>query len=111
ERLLADAQKAILGMPGPDAWSGATFQLETIAQRERDAGDWGLAGFTAKNMIEHDGNYAGGYYAMALVAGHSKDTAAESKLFDKARRLWSKADADLAELAAMGKDSAAQAAH
>jgi tetratricopeptide (TPR) repeat protein len=112
ERLLADAQKAILSMPGPDAWSSATFQLETIAQRARDAGDWELAGFTAKNMIEHDGNYAGGYYAMGLVAGHSKDIAAKSKLFEKARRLWSKADADLAELAAIGnKGASVQAAH
>jgi hypothetical protein len=105
-------QKSILAMPGPDAWSGATFQLETLAQGARSAGDWELAGFTAKNMIEHNGNYAGGYYAMALVARHSKDTAAESKLFEKARRLWAKADTDLAELAAMGNQGAtAQAAH
>jgi len=102
EGLLAEAQKAILSMPGPDAWSSATFQLETIAQRARDAGDWELAGVTAKNMIEHNSSYAGGYYAMALVAAHSKDSTAESKLLGRARKLWAKADADLPELAAMG---------
>jgi tetratricopeptide (TPR) repeat protein len=106
EDLLAGVQKAILGMPGPDAWSSATFQLETIAQRSRDAGDWQLAGFTAKNMIEHDSNYAGGYYAMALVARHSKDATAEGKLLAAARKLWVKADADLPELAAVGSKSA-----
>jgi hypothetical protein len=94
-------QKAILSMAGPDAWSSATFQLESIAQRSRDAGDWQLAGFTAKNMIEHDSNYAGGYYAMALVAAHSRDAAAEAKLLGTARKLWAKADADLPELVAM----------
>jgi len=88
-------------MPGPDAWSSATFQLETIAQGARAAGDWELAGFTAKNMIEHNANYAGGYYAMALVAEHAKDKTAASKMMGTAQKLWAKADADLPELAAM----------
>ena len=103
EKLLVDVQQAILLMPGPDAWSTATFQLETIAQGAREAGDWKLAAFTAKNMMEHDPNYAGGYYAMALVAAHSNDTAAETKLLGAARKLWAKADADLPEMAAIAK--------
>jgi len=106
ETLLANVQKAILSMPGPDAWSSATFQLEAIAKRARVAGDWELAGFTAKNMIEHNPNYAGGYYAMALVAAHAKDAAAEGKLLGTARKLWAKADADLPELAAIGSKNA-----
>ena len=105
EGLLVDVQKSILAMPGPDAWSGATFQLETMAQGARAAGDWELAGFTAKNMIEHNPNYAGGYYAMALVAAHSKDKAAESKLLASAQKLWAKADPDLAELKEVRKGS------
>jgi tetratricopeptide (TPR) repeat protein len=106
EDLLAAVEKAILSMPGPDAWSSATFQLETIAQRSREAGDWQMAGITAKNMIEHNSNYAGGYYEMALVAAHSKDGAAEAKLFGTARKLWAKADADLPELVIIGSKSA-----
>jgi len=106
EPLLVDVQQAILLMPGPDAWSTATFQLETMAQDAREAGDWKLAAFTAKNMMEHDPNYAGGYYAMALVAAHSKDTAAEAKLLGAARKLWAKADADLPEMAAIAKKGA-----
>ena len=101
EGLLVDVEKSILSMPGPDAWSSATFQLETIAQRARDAGDWKLASFTARNIVQHNPNYAGGYYAMALAAQHAKDSAAESQLFRSAQKYWSKADADLPELVAL----------
>ena len=103
ESLLTDVEKSILSMPGPDAWSSSTFELETIAQGAREAGDWNLASFTARNIIEHNPNYAGGYYAMALVAQHAKDSAAESQLLASAKKFWSKADPDLPELAAHGK--------
>lgn len=103
EGLLIDVEKSILSMPGPDAWSSATFQLETIAQSAREAGDWNLAGFTARNIMEHNPNYAGGYYAMSLVAAHAKDSAAESKLLTSAQKYWSKADSDLPELVALRK--------
>ena len=103
EGLLIDVEKSILSMPGPDAWSSATFQLETIAERAREAGDWNLAGVTARNIIEHNASYAGGYYAMALVADHAKDSAAESKLLLSAEKYWSRADADLPELVMLRK--------
>jgi tetratricopeptide (TPR) repeat protein len=96
--LLIGVEKAILAMPGPDAWSTATFQLETIARDARQAGDWQLAGFTAKNMMEHNPNYAGSYYATALVARHNRDAASATKLMVSAQRLWAKADTDLPEL-------------
>ena len=101
EALLLDVEKSILAMPGPDAWSEATFQLETIAQRARDAGDWHMASVTARNMIAHNPNYAGGYYAMALVARQAHDPAGEAELLASAQKLWSKADAELPELARM----------
>jgi tetratricopeptide (TPR) repeat protein len=100
EGLWIDVEKSILAMPGPDAWSSATFQLDTIAQRARDAGDWELAGFTARNLMEHNPGYAGGYYAMALVARHTHDAPAEAQLLASAQKLWSKADPDLPELLA-----------
>ena len=103
EGLWIDVEKSILAMPGPDAWSSTTFQLETIAQRARDAGDWELAGFTARNMMEHNPGYAGGYYAMALVARHTHDPSAEAQLLASAQKLWSKADPDLPELLASQK--------
>jgi len=104
EALFPDIEKSILAMPGPDAWSAATFQLETIAQRAREAGDWKLASLTARNIMEHNPNYAGGYYAMALVAQHAHDAVGESKLFASAQRLWSKADPQLPELEVMQKN-------
>jgi tetratricopeptide (TPR) repeat protein len=106
EELLVGVVQALLTMPGPDAWSSATFQLETIAQGAREAGDWKLAEYTAKKMMDHNPNYAGGYFAMALVAAHSNDRAAETQLMATARRLWAKADADLPELAKIVKRGA-----
>ena len=103
EELLISVEKAILAMPGPDAWSSATFQLETIAQHARDAGDWNLARYTAHNIMEHNPNYGGGYYAMALVAEHAKDSAPESQLLASAQKYWAKADPDLPELLAVRK--------
>ncbi len=90
-------------MPGPDAWSSATFQLETMAQRAREVGDWNLAGFTARNIMDHNPNYGGGYYAMALVAGHANDSAAELNFLTSAQKYWSKADPDLPEIIAIRK--------
>ena len=106
EELLVGVEQAILGMPGPDAWSSANFQLETIARGAREAGDWKLVEYTAKKMMDHNPNYAGGYYAMALVAAHSKDNRAEAQLMGMARKLWARADADLPELAAATQKSA-----
>jgi len=57
-------------------------------------------------MMEHNPNYAGGYYMMALFAAHSNDSAAEAKLLGTARKLWATADADLPELAAIAKRGA-----
>jgi tetratricopeptide (TPR) repeat protein len=108
ESLLIDVEKSILAMPGPDAWSSGTFQLETIAQRARNAGDWKLASFTARNIIEHNPNYAGGYYAMALVSENAKDSAAESQLLASAQKFWAKADPDLPELKLMQKKAVRQ---
>jgi len=111
EELLTDVEKSVLAMPGPDAWCTATFQLEAIARGARNAGDWELAGFTARNIIEHNPNYAGGYYAMALVARHAGNAAAESKMLMSAQKLWAKADADLPELKDARQPLAAAARH
>src|SRR5206468_1166413 len=86
-------------IPGPDAWSQALFRLESIARAARDAGDWELADFTAKQMLEHDPAYAGSHLAAGLVAAHVGDAATASRELAEARRLWHAADAELPELA------------
>jgi len=87
--------------PGPDAWAQGLFTLDAIARTARDAGDWEFAAWAAKQMIDHDANYAGAHYALALVAQHAGDAAAARAAFDRARKLWAHADPVLPELRAM----------
>jgi tetratricopeptide (TPR) repeat protein len=97
-RLLKEVQRQIRAIPGPDAWIQALFRLESIARTAQEAGNWELAEYTAKQMLEHDASYAGTHYALALVAEHKGDTATARNEFAAAVKLWGKADADLPEL-------------
>lgn len=87
------------GLPGPDAWTQSLFRLEALARTARDAGDWPLAARMAQMMLEHDPNYAGTHYALALVAQHDGNAATARREFDLAVKAWANADKDLPELA------------
>ena len=65
---MKDVQNRLRALPGPDAWTQALFRLEAFARTARDVGDWELAEHTARQMLEHDGAYAGSHFALALVA-------------------------------------------
>jgi tetratricopeptide (TPR) repeat protein len=93
--LMEQVEEQIVAVPGPDAWSEALFQLDSIARMAREAGDWELADYTARKMVMHDPSYAGGYFASALVAQHQGDASTAQQAFAKAEKLWSKADADV----------------
>jgi tetratricopeptide (TPR) repeat protein len=83
--------------PGPDAWTQALFTIEAIARAAREVGDWDFAAWAARQMVEHDPNYAGSHYALALVAEHRGDAQtarAERALVEK---YWSRADPGLPE--------------
>jgi tetratricopeptide (TPR) repeat protein len=97
--LLEDVERKLRALPGPDAWIQALFRLESIARMARDAGDWELADFTARQMLEHDGAYSGSHLAMALVARHRGDAEAAARALEAAARYWRDADGDLPELA------------
>ena len=84
--------------PGPDAWTQALFRLEAIGRAARAAGDWDLAEYLARQMIEHDAAYAGSHYALALAAEQKKDSALALQEFAEAEKLWRNADPDLPEL-------------
>lgn len=84
--------------PGPDAWTQALFQLEAIAAASRAAGDWQLAEDLARQMLAHDAAYAGGHYALALVAEQKQDQAMAIAEYTEAERLWRNADSELPEL-------------
>jgi len=92
-------QRKLRALLGPDAWSQALFRLESIAQVAREAGDWELAEYTAKQMLEHDPAYGGSHYALALVDEHRRQNSAAEKGFARAEEQWRNADAELPELA------------
>jgi tetratricopeptide (TPR) repeat protein len=95
---LDEVAKRLRAAPGPDAWAQALFSLEAIARAARVVGDWELAGRMAQHMVEHDPSYAGGHYALGLVAEHDGNPVAAKAAFAEALKLWAKADPDLAEL-------------
>ena len=95
---LEEVAKRVRAAPGPDAWSQALFTLEALARGARRVGDWELAGRMARQMIEHDPAYAGGHYALGLVAEHDGDAVTARTQFGLALKAWSKADSDLPEL-------------
>jgi tetratricopeptide (TPR) repeat protein len=108
EPLAMEAAKSIQAMPGPDAWIAAVFELESIAQSARNAGDWELAGFIAQQMILHNPNYAGGHFAYGLAAEHTGHSNEARQAFVAAEKLWGKADKDLPELEQIHKGLAAR---
>ena len=96
--LLKEVQARIRAVPGPDAWMQALFILESIANSARQAGDWDLVDYTARQMQDHDPSYAGAHFLLALVADHRGDAAAARASFAEAEKLWQHADPDLPEL-------------
>ena len=96
--LMKQIEEGLRASLGPDARSQALFQLDYIARRARETQEWALAEFTARQMIEQDPSYAGGYYALGLAQEHAGDPVAASRQFVAAESLWSEADNDLPEL-------------
>lgn len=99
-------EAGIEALSEPDTWMETLFQLQFIAQAAREYGDWNLADYTARQMIEQDPSYAGGYYARGLAAEHSGDTALARRQFQIAAKLWGSADPDLPQLVHLRESSA-----
>ena len=96
--MLEEVARRVRAAPGPDAWAQALFTLESIARAAREVGDWDLAGWAARQMAEHDPNYAGAHYALALAAQHAGDLRTAGREAAAAAKFWSAADSDLPEL-------------
>jgi hypothetical protein len=96
--------KDVRAAPGPDAWAQALFTLEAIARAAREAADWELAAWAARQMLDHDANYAGAHYALALVAHHDGNRSAARAELDQTRKLWAQADPGLPELQTPDKE-------
>jgi len=101
--LLKDVQARLRALPGPDAWTQALFRLEAFARIARDVGDWDLAEYTARQMLDHDSAYAGGHFALALVAKRRGDQELVNRSASAASRYWRDADRDLRELGELRK--------
>jgi Tfp pilus assembly protein PilF len=86
-------------LPGPDAWTQSLFRIEALARSARQVGDWLFAARMAQLMLEHDPDYGGTHYALALVAQHDGNDATARREFDLALKAWATADKDLPELA------------
>lgn len=97
--LMKDVQARLRALPGPDAWTQALFRLEAFARVARDVGDWELAEYTARQMLEHDSAYAGSHFALALVARERGEEALAQREAAEARKYWKDADRDMKELA------------
>src|SRR5207249_9439670 len=88
EPLLQEIVKMTLARPGPDGWSAARFELEAIAKTARQSGYWNLSESVARDMIEHDPTYAGGYFALGLAAEHAGHAAEAHEQFAAAGKFW-----------------------
>jgi protein-disulfide isomerase/Tfp pilus assembly protein PilF len=106
--LMKEIEEQLRASPGPDARSQALIQLDSIARRARETEEWALAAFTAQEIIQQDPSYAGGYYAMALVAEHEGNSAKAIQQFSVAENLWSEADKELPELQILRQKLTAQ---
>ena len=95
--MLESMVKKARAAPGPDEWAAALFTLESTARAARDAGDWEFAARMARQMLEHDGAYAGSHYALALVAEHNGDARLAASEYALAAKYWAKADPSMAE--------------
>jgi tetratricopeptide (TPR) repeat protein len=93
--MLEEVVRKVRARPGPDAWAQALFTIDAIARAARDVGDWDLAGWTARQMVEHDPNYAGSHHALALVAEHAGDAQTARAERALVAKYWKNADPDL----------------
>ena len=84
------------------------FIIQQMAQEARENDDWDLAEHTARQMLAFDPEYAGGHFAMALVAEHNGAADKMRQEFEMAKKLWASADSDLPELKYMRQKLAAQ---
>jgi tetratricopeptide (TPR) repeat protein len=98
--MLEDVVRKARARPGPDAWVQTLFTIESIARTARLVGDWDFAAWSARQMLEHDPNYAGSHYALALVAEHRGDAQTARAERALAEKYWKNADSGLAELRA-----------
>jgi hypothetical protein len=96
--MLRDATAKLRAQAGPDAWVQTLFALESVGRLAREHGDWTLAAEMTDAMRSHDPEYAGTWYAAALVAERRGAREPAVEAFRQAAQRWAGADPDLSEL-------------
>ena len=79
-----------------------------MARSAIEAGDFELAEFIAKEMLEHDAAYGGSHATLALILRHKGDDAGVAREVEAMRRYWRDADSDLPELKELIAERSAQ---
>lgn len=98
-QLLKQTVTRLRAEQGPDNWTQALFKLEALGRLARELNDWELADYVAAQMLDHDANYGGTHYALALVAQARGERQKAIAAFTQAAKLWGDADKELPELA------------
>ena len=84
--------------PASDNWTLTLLRLESLWRVSNELGDDILAAEVAKQMHEHDPNYAGTHCALAKSAQREGERDMASGEYQTAVRGWSAADSDFREL-------------
>lgn len=66
-------------LPSLDKWAETLFQLEYIGLVAREMGDWNSAAFAANQMMAYAPQYRGTHLALAAIARHDGNKAAEER--------------------------------
>ena len=84
--------------PAPDNWTLTLLRLESVWRVSNELGDGILAAEVARQMREHDPNYAGTHYALAKSAQRAGERATARGEYQAAVLGWSTADSDFREI-------------
>jgi tetratricopeptide (TPR) repeat protein len=85
-------QETLLKQTGPDPWIDALYFLQMLTQLSINTGNLELAETSAKNMLLHDPEYAGGYLMLARIKKQQGDMPAAITSFEKAKFRFKDAD-------------------
>jgi len=93
--MLLDAVAKLRADPASDMWTHTLLRLESVWRVSNELGDGILAAEVAKQMQQHDPNYAGTHYALAKAAQQEGRLATAREEYRAAIRGWNSADSDL----------------
>jgi tetratricopeptide (TPR) repeat protein len=95
---IAQIQKSMLQQTGPDPWIDALFFLQLLGNITYASGNMELAEASARTLLQHDRQYAGGHWLLAKVLLKRGKTAEAETALQKAREGYKDGDESLKRL-------------